>query len=240
MDIFNSIENFFTSEECNTVLDEITSNSNRIIDAFGNVKLLGKSWFRVWAPSFAVDKLELLKLYKKYFEIPAYFGPGQQLLLTKLQALYPQYEFTYCKKLGPAAYKIIEFAQPEFFHTDGEKTSFYYKLEFADFANFDDYFDDHKIITLMLSKGHFTFDYFPKPYNDWDFGQNPIWNRNTAFESFVMPKDSYKTINYKQGHLIVQNKNFVHRAGASRFTSGPRITLQGNIAIKKDKAFIYW
>ena len=70
-----------------------------------------------------------------------------------------------------------------------------------------------------------------------------IFNYFKKMGSKINPYDrcvANKTINYKQGHLIVQNKNFVHRAGSSQFTSGPRITLQGNIAIKKDKAFIYW
>ena len=177
----------------------------------------------------------LCETQQEYLSAKNYLGPGQRFLLERLNELFPEFSWQYVNNLAPAGYRIIQTAQARPWHHDFEKATAPYNAEFGYFTNWLDYFDEHLTLTLMISRGNFTFDYYPQTHGSY---KDPIlyeWDKLNGIADM-----QYTTLRYNVGDCAIQRGRFLHRTGASIFEDPVRITLQANAAIKGSVAYVFW
>ena len=237
--MINLIENFFNIQECNYATDEINQNNSlRYKCDETDMYILGNSFLR--------NQNNYLKNNDDFKTV--------ELFKEKLSTMFPKVEF--CTNLGKPGFQIIkknDTNKPCVWHYDSILVCFPYQNEFSDYNNnFNEYFDEYYIFTLMLSDSQASFDYFPETTSN--FG-------NSAMEETETPicKDhvdligdncgnpdcrliKFNTINYTQGSLLVQNERMLHRVGHRDIdgTDSNRIALQGYGVIKDNVMYLCW
>lgn len=237
--MYKLIDNFFSKDECNIAISEVNQNQSSWYHCGEtDMYILGNSFLRK----------EFNAHLDKIYEFNA-----ANLFKVKLLDIFPKIEFL--KKTGKPGFQIInqnETKKPAVWHYDSILINFPYNLEFADYNNFNDYFEEYYVFTLMLSDGNFSFDYYPETKSK--FGNTPLEEQQSIVcEGHVdligdnctnseCQLKEFETINYKQGSLLVQDDRYLHRVGYKDIdgTDSKRITLQSYGVVKNGIMYLFW
>ena len=146
--MINLIENFFNIQECNDATDEINQNNSL--------------WYKCDETDMYILGNSFLRNQNNYLKNNDDFKTVE-LFKEKLSTMFPKVEF--CTNLGKPGFQIIkknDTNKPCVWHYDSILVCFPYQNEFSDYNNnFNEYFDEYYIFTLMLSDSQASFDYFP-------------------------------------------------------------------------------
>lgn len=238
--MYKLIDNFFSKEECNSAIDEINQNqSSWYLCGETGMYILGNSFLR----------REFNTHLNKIYEFDA-----ANLFKEKLLDIFPKIDFF--KKTGKPGFQIIkqnETKKPAVWHYDSILINFPYNLEFADYNNnFNDYFEEYYVFTLMLSDSNSSFDYYPETKSK--FGNTALEEQQTLVCSGhvdLIGDDcansqcqltKFETIYYNQGSLLVQDDRYLHRVGYKDIdgSNTNRLTLQSYGVVKNGILYLFW
>ena len=239
--MYKHIDNFFSKDECNTAIDEVTHNQPlwyRCNET--GMYILGNSFLRNRLNNYQ-DK----NVYNFYTTL---------LFKEKLLTIFSKVELA--QRLAKPGFQIIkrnETREPAVWHYDNAMHCFPYEIEFAEYRkNFNDFFEKSYVFTLMLSDGIASFDYHPKTKSKFcDNGdQTPsrpiceshadLVGDNCANKDCQLTE--FQTVNYKQGSLLIQDERYLHRVGYKDIngTATNRITLNGYGVVKNEIMYLFW
>lgn len=249
--MFEIYHNFFDANECNQLSKDILSLREHFIPRSPSLSYFGGNFFdhlskNSYNAEAAIPGYELVK------DKEIYRGYWHNLLVNKLTDIgkpNPQYT-NYFSRPG---FQLVEdqFPGPGIWHYNSEKIVFPYQKEFIDYNYFfNTYFDAVYTFTIMLTEGDFTFDYYPQTKGTW---KNNFWDdlkdipcqqhHHIVGDKCPNPDctlNEYQTVHYQQGTMLLQTSKFLHRIGASHFTSNHRLTMQGQALLKDNKFYLYW
>jgi hypothetical protein len=240
-------DNFFTKEECNSLLDDVNQNSDHWkINPLTEYRTLGNCLFSAMVRlgtdntnNYSIETTIDLKIYKLFKE--------------KLGKLFTNIEFT--TNFGKPGYTIILPNQPKsaLWHYDNELPLFPYEKEFEDYnKNFHAYFEKSYTFVIMLSKGEYSFDYYPETVSKYKNTVEEEMNNYICKDHIKLVGDicsnkncqlkKYERINYNQGTLLIQEERFLHRASPAEFNSDKdiRIIARGYGVMKNNVLYIFW
>ena len=169
--------------------------------------------------------------------------PVHQLLLTKMSMLFKTVK--YMNTMSKPGFQIMDSNGPRIWHYDDEKDSYNYTEEFNDYTDLT-YFDKLYSLTIMLTDGEFTYNYFPETISEYTperhaHCKDHVWLIGDDCKNKDCNLKEYTTIKYGKGDLILTGDRFFHRIGPSVYTnSQERITLQGHGVLKDDVFYMYW
>jgi len=248
--MFKIFDNFFTEEECNTAAEYVKQKESSWYKCpWTGMYILGNSLFR--KITFTESGID----YGNYFEIGSIDSPASQILKNKLTNNFNKVEFVNgLSKPGFQIIKLNESKDPSVWHYDDMITCFPFEKYFKDYTgNFNEYFDQKLIFTVLLSDGHYTFDYYPETLSEFgkDYKEarntSPICpqHRNLIGDDCANPDctlKEFKTLYYKKGMMLLQDERYLHRVGLVDLngTSDLRITLQGYGLVKDDILYLIW
>jgi hypothetical protein len=240
-------DNFFTDEECNSLLDDVKQNIDHWkINPLTEYRTLGNCLFSAMVrfgadntDNYSVETNIDLKIYTLFKE--------------KLGKLFTNIEFT--KNFGKPGYTIILPNQPKsaLWHYDNELPLFPYEKEFKDYnKNFHSYFEKSYTFVIMLSKGEYSFDYYPETVGKYKNTVEEEMNNYICKDHIKLIGDicsnnncqlkKYERINYNQGTLLIQEERFLHRASPVKFDSDKdiRVIARGYGVMKNDVLYVFW
>jgi hypothetical protein len=208
-----------------------------------DIDVLGRSWYRYRQAGdirTGINKAVNDELvYQDYANSPDFDSVAHAMLLEKMGRLFDHVSYT--KHFSKPGFQIVNDSAPRTWHYDNEKLTYPYQKEFADYQGFD-YFDRVFTITIMISDGNFSYDYFPESqkygtpqeklckHHEWLIGD----------DCPNCPLGPYSSIKYGRGDLVLSEDRCLHRVGASQFAGSKRITLQGQAVVKDNIFYMYW
>jgi len=239
--------NFFTEDECNILLAEVEGCKHQWkVNPLNQFRSLGNCFFNAMVRMGSLntddyqnenqDELKVYNLFKQ-----------------KLQELFTNVDFTH--NFGKPGYSIILPNQPgsHLWHYDNELPLFPYGKEFEDYNNdFHSYFDKSYTFVVMISKGNYSFDYYPETvskYENTAEGEmlNYYCKEHVKLIGDLCPNVNcnlkhYEKINYEQGTLLIQEERFLHRASPATFSSENemRVIVRGYGVLKNNRLYIFW
>lgn len=245
--MFQKHENFFTEAECNLLLAEVEEHKQQWkVNPLTQFRTLGNCLFSSMVRmgssnthNYQNENQDELKVY--------------ELFKDKLKDLFNDVGFT--QNFGKPGYTVILPNQPSSYlwHYDNELPLFPYSKEFTDYTNdFHSYFDKSYTFVVMISKGDYSFDYYPETvskYQNTFEGEmsNSYCKDHVKLIGDVCPNvncnlTQYEKINYKQGTLLIQEERFLHRASPATFSSDNemRVIVRGYGVVKNNKLYIFW
>jgi hypothetical protein len=244
------IDNFFTPDECDLSLKIVKNHENFWYQCpWTGMYILGNSLFR--KISFSKNSIQ----YGNYFDSDFFDNKSTNMLKSKLETMYNKVEFTSVfSRPGFQIIKLHENKNPSVWHYDNMITCFPFEKAFTDYTgNFEEYFDQKLIFTVLLSDGTHSFDYYPETISN--FGKDyfeasqiaPICQSHKNLVGNACPDSNcqlkeFKTAFYKKGTLLIQEERFLHRVGLKDFDNNKdlRITLQGYGLVKNDILYLIW
>jgi len=257
------INNFFTKEECQKIVESIIFKKDHwtyyptplTLKEHKGAYILGNSLYRnLLASNFIpsagkvkyVDQNIINKAHENYYkrkkEIEAIEDKWVfDLLLQKFKEKLDMNCF-YMHNFSKPGFPILTETLSKSWHYDDEKKLYPYNKEFPDYIDLT-YFDEYSTITIMLSKGDFTFDYYENTSTKYNQNNTPPHCKDHAIEGICNNCNlgQYKTINYEPGDLVLQLDRMLHRSGKSIYNQDKyRITIQGHCVKKDNKYYLYW
>lgn len=249
--MFEVYHNFFNTNECDQLYQDILKLRQHFIPRSPSLSYFGGNFFDHLSKN-NYDPVSAVPGYEKGKDLEIYRGYWHDLLVEKLKAIgkpNPQYTHYFSRP----GFQFVEdqYPGPGIWHYNSEKIVFPYSKEFPDYDNsFNTYFDAVYTFTIMLTKGDFTFDYYPETVGTW---KNDFWEdlkdipcqQHHHVNSDVCPDpnctlNKYETVHYQQGTMLLQTSKFLHRIGPSNFTGTHRLTMQGQALLKDNKFYLYW
>lgn len=244
------VDNFFTDQECNDAVAVVKNNSDKWYQCpWTNMCILGNSLFR----KINFDKNGIT--YGNYFESSYFDTSAVDLLKTKLGRFFNRIEFIPgFSRPGFQVIKLNENKTPSVWHYDDMLTCFPFELYFKDYAgNFNEYFDQKLIFTMVLSDGNYSFDYYPETLSEFgcDYKESktisPVCEQHRNLVGDDCPNPSctlqeFKTIFYKKGTMLIQEERVLHRVGIQDLNGSDqlRITLQSYGLVKDNILYLVW
>ena len=152
-------------------------------------------------------------------------------------------EVRYVDNFAKPGFHIFLQTDPRVWHYDDEKPHYPYRKSFKGYDNFS-YFDRVYTMTITLSSGEFTYDYFPETYSKYSENA-PMYCKThhglQGDECGECDLTKYETVKYSVGDLILTEDRYIHRVGSSKYVNdNERITIQGHIVIKDNIVYMYW
>lgn len=248
--MLNIFDGFFTEQECHDISAVVKQHQSQWYQCpYTGMYILGNSLLR--KVTFIDNHIQ----YGDYFETDYFDSSAVELLKTKLGQWFDHIEFipTFSRP-GFQIIKLNENKNPSVWHYDDMLTCYPFEKYFKDFAgNFNEYFEQKLIFTILLSDGNYSFDYYPETLSLFgkDYKESksisPVCeqHRNLVGDACPNPEcklKEFKTVFYKQGTMLVQNERFLHRVGLQDLngSSDYRITLQSYGFIKDKKLYLVW
>lgn len=236
-------KNFLTQVECSQILKYVLENKDdwdnypdTKLGATSSISVYGNSYFR----HLLKNNFNTTRALQDYNNHRNLDNPWMyNLLLERFNQLF---ECKYTETLAKPAFQIINDTTPRVWHYDDEKTKYNYKTEFPESTGIE-YFDSVYTMTIMISSGNFTYNYYPETLSRYTSIPKYYCNKHHGLVGDICDCDlhNYQTINYSVGDLILTKDRYLHRVGASSYTNDiNRITLQGHIVSKKDIHYLYW
>lgn len=240
-------ENFFSEDECNQLLKEVDENKHQWkVNPLTQFRTLGNCLFSAMVrmgsgntDNYATENQDNLQVYN--------------LFKDKLSTLFSNVEFT--EHFGKPGYTVILPNQPRSYlwHYDNELPLFPYSKEFHDYNNdFHGYFDKSYTFVVMLSKGNYSFDYYPETVSKYvNTFQGEMENYHckdhVKLVGDICPNvncdlKQYEKVKYEQGTLLIQEERFLHRASPATFSDDNemRVIVRGYGVQKNNKLYIFW
>lgn len=243
-------DGFFTDSECDSISSTVRQHESEWYQCpWTNMYILGNSLFRkIKFTDSGID-------YGNYFESNYFDTPAIGLLKDKLARLFNRVEFIpVFSRPGFQIIKLNEDKQPSVWHYDDMITCYPFERYFTDYTgNFDEYFDQKLIFTILVSDGEYSFDYFPEtlsPFGkDYKESRNisPVCidHRNLVGDNCPNPQCklvNYNSVYYKKGTMLLQDERVLHRVGLSDLNGSLnlRITLQGYGLVRHGILYLVW
>lgn len=228
-------KNFLTEHECGKIHSSVLEHQQDW-KTYSDIKVYGNSYFRhLLKTNFNADTAYSLYKADRDIEFPWLY----ELLLERFSNLLQcQYTSNFCKP----AFQIVNQATPRIWHYDDEKLRYPYKVEFPDYTD-SSYFDNYYTLTIMISKGDFTYDYYPETYSEYK--NEPMYycrkHHGLIGDECDCDLKDYKTIKYSVGDLVLTKGRYLHRVGSSKYSlDEQRMTIQGHIVAKNNIHYLYW
>lgn len=240
-------KNFFTEEDAQKIYNEVMLSQDkwkRYEDS--NLDIYGNFFFRVLQETIKSGQT-FSDAVNNYKLNGTFIHQSHALLKEKFETLYTKVE--YIDQFSRPGFNIgrTDSTSPRVWHYDDEKFYYPYKDVFLDYTKFNDYFDEIFTMTLMLSKGDFTFDYFEETENTYNSpDSSPFCPQHVGLigDNCSNPNcslENYKTVNYQTGDLVLVKDRILHRGGKSDYNADQlRITFQGQGVVKDGTCYLYW
>jgi hypothetical protein len=249
-------DNFLTKNECEQALKEFDEfeKSKSMMRAVHQYFAVGNSFLEHLDAATnrtiqnrTADNIKIAS--EKYFNSTRLYSPTHDLLLTKFQNLF-DINVKYFDKLSIPGYSYalpnngINEQPAHLWHYDDEKNFYPYSAEFPDYTDLS-YFDDIFTMTIMLTQGDFTYDYYKETYMKWPRPANSLCNAHVRFRGDVCSNpdcklNDYVTVKYNQGTVNIGRQCRLHRIGKSVFTGDSRIAIQTHSVLKNNTLYLYW
>lgn len=247
--MFTIYRDFFTKEECNTILKEVEHYRDKwVFNPLTHMHILGNSFLYHTVLDNSPEN------FVHYRHGTDYVPLMNTLLQAKLSKLFKNVAYT--STFSKPGFHIIEpnHAEATQWHYDSDQPLMPYGLEFKDYqAPFVKYFDKIYTIILMLSDGEYSLDYYPETVSEYkdtkneELGNNPVCaeHRNLVGDACPNPNcklKEYKTVHYTQGSLLMVDSRILHRASAPKFKNPTdlRVIVRGYAVQKDDTLYLYW
>lgn len=247
---------FLTKEECDQALQDFNSieNTKSLMREKFQYFTVGNSFLEHLDKATGqrlIDRTpENVKIASdQYLSKKGPYLPIHNILLDKFKNLF-QTEVRYLNYFSVPGFSYSlpidgTNEQPaHIWHYDNEKTYYPYQVEFPNYTDLS-YFDDIFTMTIMLTQGEFTYDYFKETYATWpriekDICPSHFRLRGDNCENFHCILKSYLTVKYNQGTINIGRQSRLHRIGKSIFAGQPRITIQMHSVMKDNIIYLYW
>lgn len=248
--MYKIIDNFFTESECDDYASIVRSNQSQWQKCrWTDMHILGNSLFRKTTVN------ENSMDHGDYFQTGYFDTDAIYLLKNKLSQYYNKIEFIpNFSRPGFQIIKLNENKTPSIWHYDDMLTCFPFEKYFKDYiGNFNEYFEKKLIFTILISDGNYSFDYYPETASQ--FGKNynesrtisPVCkqHRNLVGDNCSNSEcklKEFKTLFYKKGTLLIQERRFLHRVGFKDLdnSSNLRISLQGYGLMRNGILYLVW
>jgi hypothetical protein len=239
-------DKFLSREDCNLLLEEVRQKQDLwSVSPLTEYRVLGNCFFHTWVKegfdsldNYANNQIDL-KLHNIFKE--------------KMSTLFDNVQYT--RHFGKPGYSIIVPGNTKsaLWHYDNELPLFPYVKEFDDYNNdFHSYFDKSYTFIIMISKGNYSFDYYPQTvskYVNTSEGEmlNHYCKDHVKLIGDVCPNvncdlKQYDKVNYEQGMLLIQEERFLHRASPAMFSNKNeiRVIVRGYGVLKNKRLYIFW
>lgn len=241
-------ENFFSEDESQKIYNEVIKDEG-LWKRYNHsaVETYGTHFFRIIQDSMLkLQRFDKDDIFDSYKSNGTFKHPAHILLKEKFQTIYDKVE--YLDEFSRPGFNIGRIGETEarIWHYDDEKFYYPYKNIFFDYTKFNDYFDEVFTLTIMLSKGNFSYDYFDETYTKYDSPNVSICQEHIGLKGDICTNPNcilkeYKTINYQVGDLIIASGRELHRGGKSDYNNNQlRITFQGHGVVKDGICYLYW
>jgi len=228
------LRNFFTDTECDDIVAEVKSRQNSW-KFYKDIYVLGNSFFR----HLLANEMDVNKAWNDYNTILDNDSIAHELLRKRLSNIYGDVRFL--SGFAKPGFQIITQETPRIWHYDDEKIRYPYDKLFFEYRNFD-YFDDAYTLTVMLTNGNFTYEYYPQTYSRYKNNATYYCRKHHGLlgdECECDLADPIKLV-YKKGDLVFTKNRYLHRVGSSIYSNDERITLQGHGVSRKKVLYLYW
>lgn len=242
-------DNFFSDKQCDQIVNELLKTKDQFRNRYTALSYLGNNFFACLSDHNFIYEPGL-EQYKKIQQEPEFTGFWHDYLLEQMSAHVMPAQYTQSFSKPGFQMTTTDILQPGIWHYNSEKIIFPYQEEFSDYTGNLNYFDGIYTMTIMLTDGAFTFDYYPETDSTWatdimtDLTNTPC-AEHTHWEGDKCPDPNcplvrYETIHYKKGTLLLQDSRFMHRIGPSKYNDQHRITMQGHGVAKNNIMYLHW
>lgn len=245
-------ENFFELPLCLSVAKTVQNEKSR----YYYREWIHTLWYNIYQSLQEVGIQDCFENYKEKREkINQYmwdtFWDIYQILLQKMSNLL-WVKCKYCDELILPWFQIItsDFPWSRIWQYDDEKTLFNWNKIFSWERSMEDWLEDSITFTIMIEcPQESSYDYFPQTYSQYTKNrEQKVCTSHVHLTWDICPdgdcllKNSYETIQYKTGSLLLTKNRYLHRVGKSYFSNrgSYRITFQWHGILYNNILYLYW